>query len=181
MVEYKGFAFETVMSSQKSIDHLKLARENGFSTYTFYVTTNDPEINVARVQKRAREQDGHSIDPDTIRSRHARSLEFLPEAVLNSDISKIIDTTSFENIRQIDFGIEQSALDRMNGLKIFLQEGRFPQRAIDVVLSKIAKIPTDRSILSSPLSECGREVGRAGAEVVAAKTIGGNDLMESRE
>ncbi len=130
IAEHGGFAFETVMSSPKSIDHLVMAKKAGFETTTFYITTSNSQINVYRVSERAR-QGGHSIDPDTIVKRHASSLSLLPKAVLVSDSTHIMDTTNFENIRTLELRKDMSPLERMAKLQGFLEKGKFPKEVVD--------------------------------------------------
>lgn len=58
--------FETVMSSPDKIEFLHKARQAGFRTYLYYVATQDPEINIARVNHRVR-TGGHPVPQDRIR------------------------------------------------------------------------------------------------------------------
>lgn len=130
IAEQGGFAFETVMSSSKSIDHLKMAKKEGLETTTFYITTSDPKINVQRVSERAK-SGGHSIEPDTITKRHGNSLQLLPEAVLISDTAHIVDTTDFDNIRSLELGKDLTPSEKIQKLQTFLEEGKFPESAIE--------------------------------------------------
>jgi predicted ABC-type ATPase len=47
-----SFSFETVMSSPDKVDLLEKASRAGYRTYLYYIATDDPAINVARVKAR---------------------------------------------------------------------------------------------------------------------------------
>ncbi len=51
----------------------------GYKVYLYFVSTESPEINIARVASR-KAQGGHDVPPELIRNRYYRSLEFLYEA-----------------------------------------------------------------------------------------------------
>lgn len=44
-----SFSFETVMSHQSKINFLNAANKQGYKTYLYFVSTNNPEINYQRV------------------------------------------------------------------------------------------------------------------------------------
>lgn len=54
------FSYETVLSHYSKIDFLKKAKNNGWSIYLYFVSTNDVEINCARVLDRI-SKGGHSV------------------------------------------------------------------------------------------------------------------------
>jgi predicted ABC-type ATPase len=88
-----SFTFETVMSSHSKVAFFQRAQQEGYRTYLYFVATEDPDINVARVQNRVREG-GHSVPEDKIRTRYVRSLDFLFEAVSYADRAYIFDNSS---------------------------------------------------------------------------------------
>jgi predicted ABC-type ATPase len=92
LAEKASFTFETVMSSPDKIDFLHKAQRAGYRTYLYFVATEDPDINVARVQARV-EMGGHPVAEDKIRSRYVRTLELLPEAVAYADRAYIFDNS----------------------------------------------------------------------------------------
>lgn len=87
-----SFTFETVMSSPDKIDFLHKTQEAGYRTYLYFVATEDPDINVARVQARV-EMGGHPVAEDKIRERYGRSLRLLPEALMYADRAYIFDNS----------------------------------------------------------------------------------------
>ena len=72
----KSFTFETVMSSPDKVELLRKARENGYRTYLYYVATEDPEINISRIDYRV-SLGGHSVPRDKILSSIKRSSRFI--------------------------------------------------------------------------------------------------------
>jgi predicted ABC-type ATPase len=87
-----SFTFETVMSERGKVDLLAEARGVGFRTYLYYVATEDPEINIARVALRVA-QGGHDVPKDKIIGRYHRSLALLGEAVRRTDRAYFFDTS----------------------------------------------------------------------------------------
>jgi predicted ABC-type ATPase len=102
-----SFTFETVMSSPDKVAFLQKAQQAGYRTYLYFVATEDPEINVARVQYRV-QTGGHAVAEDKIRSRYIRSLELLPEALAYADRAYIFDNSDAERvwIAEVTNGIE---------------------------------------------------------------------------
>lgn len=102
-----SFTFETVMSSPDKVEFLRKAQQAGYRTYLYFVATEDPEINVARVQYRV-ETGGHPVAEDKIRSRYARSLKLLPRAASYADRAYIFDNSGSDRvwIAEVTDGIE---------------------------------------------------------------------------
>ena len=85
------------MSHRSKVDFLKLAQESGFRTYLYYVATEDPEINVSRVETRVAEG-GHDVGREKIVDRYYRSLDLLADAVEHSNRAYIFDNSSDEKV-----------------------------------------------------------------------------------
>lgn len=108
-----SFTFETVMSSRDKVDFLKKAQEAGYRTYLYFIATQDPIVNISRVNNRVK-LGGHSVPEDKIVSRYYRSLELLSEAVKYSTRAYIFDNSSQEkswiaqinNAREFEFKSE---------------------------------------------------------------------------
>ncbi len=77
--EKKRFSFETVFSHTSKLDIMQEAKARGYKVYLYFVSTETPEINKARVLSR-KAQGGHDVPPDKIESRYERSLDLLYEA-----------------------------------------------------------------------------------------------------
>lgn len=87
-----SFTFETVMSDRSKIELLEQAREKGYRVYVYYIATDDPEINVSRVEARYR-GGGHGVAPTKIRERYKRSLDLLVDAIRLSHRAFIFDNS----------------------------------------------------------------------------------------
>ncbi|MDI9319684.1 MAG: zeta toxin family protein [Phycisphaerales bacterium] len=69
----ESIIFETVFSSQEKIDFLLRAKETGYFIRLFFIGTNHPSINAARVTKRVLEG-GHDVPIPKIIDRYAKSI-----------------------------------------------------------------------------------------------------------
>jgi predicted ABC-type ATPase len=76
----KKFSFETVFSHDSKIDIMREAKELGYKVYFYFVSTEDPEINVHRIKDVRVPGGGHDVDETKIRSRYYRSLERMYKA-----------------------------------------------------------------------------------------------------
>ena len=90
--EHKYFTFETVLSTDRNLNLLQLAKEEGYFIRAIYVLTADPNINVARVTSRV-STGGHGVPEDKIKSRYTKALALIPQLVEISDIVHIYDNT----------------------------------------------------------------------------------------
>ena len=86
------FTFETVMSARDKVNFLCDAQAAGYRTYLYYVATDDPLINVARVRRRV-SGGGHAVPEDKIVSRYDRSLANLAGAVRCTNRAYIFDNS----------------------------------------------------------------------------------------
>lgn len=89
----KSFTFETVLSTERNLNLLKQAKEQGYFIRCIYVLTADVNINVMRVKSREA-IGGHGVPEDKIRTRYYRALKLIPELVAVCDIMHIYDNTS---------------------------------------------------------------------------------------
>jgi predicted ABC-type ATPase len=87
-----SFSFETVMSSPDKVALLETAQGLGYRTYLYYIATDDPAINVSRVQARVR-LGGHDVPKDKIISRYERSLDLLLPAIRHTSRAFIFDNS----------------------------------------------------------------------------------------
>ena len=92
-----SFTFETVMSHSSKIEFLKKAKSLGYKIYLYYVATEDPEINVSRVNVRV-ELNGHPVSPEKIINRYFKSLHLLMSAVKISDQAYLWDNSQAKAI-----------------------------------------------------------------------------------
>lgn len=64
----------------------------GYRTYLYFIATEDPEINIARVKSRV-QLGGHDVPVDKIVSRYARSLDLLLPAIRQSNRAYLFDNS----------------------------------------------------------------------------------------
>jgi len=90
----KDFIFETVLSTPRNLEFLKLAKSTdpNINITTVYVVTNNSDINVERVKQRVLEG-GHNVPEDKIRSRYDRCFKILPDVIEVSDTALIYDNS----------------------------------------------------------------------------------------
>jgi len=87
-----SFSFETVMSSIDKVQLLEMAQKLGYRTYLYYIATEDPAINLARVKARV-SLGGHDVPENKIISRYGRSLDLLLEAVKRTNRAYLFDNS----------------------------------------------------------------------------------------
>lgn len=95
--EKKSFTFETVMSSSDKIQFLSDAQKKGYRTYLYYIATDDPGINISRIQYRVK-MGGHAVTEDKIVKRYQSSIELLREAIKFTNRAYIFDNSTQEYI-----------------------------------------------------------------------------------
>ena len=90
--EHRDFCFETVLSTDRNLNLLKRASQDGFFIRCDYVLTADPQINVARGASRV-SAGGHDVPIDKIISRYDRALDLVKELVPVCDVCHIYDNS----------------------------------------------------------------------------------------
>lgn len=71
--DHKDFIFETVLSSEGKVDFLRRAKEEGYFIRMFFICTQNPTINAARIAKRVMEG-GHDVPIQKIISRYEKAI-----------------------------------------------------------------------------------------------------------
>ena len=89
----KSFTFETVMSTDRNLNLLKKAKEQGYFIRCIYVLTADVNINIFRVESREA-VGGHGVPEDKIRLRYKKALNLIPQLVKVCDVMHIYDNSS---------------------------------------------------------------------------------------
>lgn len=89
----KSFVLESVASHPSHIDFLLKAKLSAYSIATFFVTTENPDINVERVKNRVK-NGGHDVPEDKIRSRYAKTMDALINYIDVSDCILVIDNST---------------------------------------------------------------------------------------
>lgn len=100
--EQRDFVFETVFSSDEKLEFLRKAHEAGFFIRFFFVCTESPEINVARITKRFLEG-GHEVPISKIISRYYKSLLNALKAISFVDRAYIYDNSIEDHLPRLLF------------------------------------------------------------------------------
>ena len=124
----ESFTFETVMSSPDKVSLLDDARANGFRTYLYYIATDDPEINISRVQNRVN-LGGHSVPREKIVARYERSLGLLLAAIRRTDRAYLFDNSGNQPVWLAEV---------IAGTELKLKTDLIPQWLIRSILDKLA-------------------------------------------
>ena len=74
LAKRESFVFETVMSADDKIDFILRAKEAGFFIRLFFISTQSPKINAARIADRVM-QGGHDVPISKVISRYYKSIE----------------------------------------------------------------------------------------------------------
>ncbi len=91
------FSFETVFSHESKIDIIRKAKEQGYKVYLYFVSTEDPWINVYRVKVVRVGELGHDVDEDKIVNRYYRSMDQMYEAAQHCYQAYFFDNSSNGN------------------------------------------------------------------------------------
>lgn len=95
----KKCSVETVFSHVSKVKFMKKVNELGYKVYLYFVTTADPEINVARVTARVA-AGGHNVPEDRIRDRYIKSLDLMYAAAQEAYQAYFFDNSHQQNNRQ---------------------------------------------------------------------------------
>lgn len=95
LAQRKSFSFESVMSHPSRINELQRLKQANYTVLLTFITTNNPQKNVARVAQRVRDQTttGHDVPTQKIIDRYERTIQLLPKAVDIADASYIYDNS----------------------------------------------------------------------------------------
>lgn len=87
------FTFETVLSSDYSMNILREAKKSGYFIKCVFVLTSDPDLNVLRIKSRVA-LGGHDVERETVRKRFYKSLANIKELLSLCDILHVYDNTN---------------------------------------------------------------------------------------
>lgn len=89
----ESFIMETVFSHESKLDLMKKARALGYNVYFYFVSTDDPEVNVNRVKIRVK-NGGHNVPEEKMIDRYYKSLNLLNDAIKLSYRSYLWDNSN---------------------------------------------------------------------------------------
>ena len=87
----RSFGTESTFSGRPGVELMRRVINEGYVVHGVYVGTNNPELNIQRVNYRVEERIGHWVEPSLIPERHKYSL---------SNLRKLFD--QFEELELID-------------------------------------------------------------------------------
>lgn len=88
----RSFSFETVMSHPSKVAYFARAREAGYRTYLYYIATDEPRLNTARVHQRV-VSGGHDVPQQKVLERYDRSLRLAHEAMAHAYRAFLFDNS----------------------------------------------------------------------------------------
>ena len=88
----ESLAFETVLSSADKLDFIRRAKQAGFFVRLFFVGTDHPSINAARIAHRVMEG-GHDVPIVKIISRYGKSMTNAAKVATMADRSYFYDNS----------------------------------------------------------------------------------------
>jgi predicted ABC-type ATPase len=108
-----SFSFESVMSHSSKKEIFETAAQNNYDCYLYYVTTESPIINIARVKDRVA-KGGHHVDEEKIISRYHNSLALLHQLIPFTKRTVLYDnsSTTYRMFAIIEDGIFVSFYDQ---------------------------------------------------------------------
>lgn len=89
----QSYSFETVMSHISKLEEIQEAKNQGYATYFYFICTDDPEVNIARVENRVK-KGGHNVTTSKINERYEKTLVNLFSAINICDKSFIFDNSN---------------------------------------------------------------------------------------
>jgi len=88
----QNMLIESVFSAPEKLDFIRRAREAGFFIRFFFIGTDSPEINAARVARRVL-HGGHEVPIAKIISRYSKSIANASAALLSADRGYVYDNS----------------------------------------------------------------------------------------
>ena len=113
------FGMESTYSGRPGPAMVARARDEGYRIEGIYLGTQNPEINIARIEWRVLASTGHEVNPSRIPTRWKFSLSNLRKTAASFDLLEIFDNST-----------EDAEFRRpMLNLQVELERGRVTQRA----------------------------------------------------
>lgn len=105
----KSMAVETVLSAPDKIAFMEKCKSAGYFVRLFFVGTDNPTINAARVARRVMEG-GHEVPIPKIISRYSKSMSNCIEAISIADRAYIYDNSVDDQSPKIMFRVSNGTL-----------------------------------------------------------------------
>ncbi|OAQ42392.1 hypothetical protein A5893_01645 [Pedobacter psychrophilus] len=91
-----SFSFETVFSHPSKLNLIRMAKDNGYKIYIYFIGTNSPIINQERIDDRVK-KGGHPVSRTKISDRYFRTMDLLYEMIMIADEAYLWDNSKLEH------------------------------------------------------------------------------------
>lgn len=137
--ERKSIAFETVFSAPDKLEFVRRAHEAGYYTRLFFVSTNCPSINAARITKRYL-QGGHEVPISKIVNRYYKSIQQCVDIIPYLDRLDAFDNSQNgkEWVRLFKYGPDSNLIR-------YLDEADLPDWAIPIYQETVLWLDLQRN------------------------------------
>jgi len=98
---------ESNLAESRNYDWIGIMKRNDYETVLFYLSTDDVEINIARVGRRVAEG-GHNIPEAIIRTRYSQSHSYLKTKLAVFKEAYLIDNTT--DVFKVDAKLESGKI-----------------------------------------------------------------------
>jgi len=111
LINRKSLLFETVLSAPDKLEFISNAKDAGYFIRLFFVGTNHPSINAARIALRVLEG-GHDVPISKIVGRYYRSIANCLEAAKFVDRLYVYDNSIDDAFPQLLFRATEGVIER---------------------------------------------------------------------
>jgi predicted ABC-type ATPase len=146
LTEGRTFAFETVGSHPSRYKFMRQAHHRGYDVELFFISTENPEINVLRVAHRVMEG-GHEVPRDKIISRWHRTMNMLPEYLQSCDSAQVVDNSLQRQRNLITVAYRRATIHPA------FFEVRWPIPVLDSVLASLHMPPEELIAAKNKMAE----------------------------
>lgn len=117
----KTFSFETVMSHRSKVEFLSIAKAAAYTTYLYFIATEDSSININRVENRVK-KGGHDVPVDKIEDRYHKSLSLLLPALRAADRAYVLDNSRQSNYIIMEKAYDSQAIFHTNNIPVWFSQ-----------------------------------------------------------
>ena len=112
LTDRKSFVFETVMSAMDKVDFIARAKKCGYFIRLFFISTESPKINAARIADRVM-QGGHDVPITKIVSRYYKSIQNCKAVSSIVDRLYVYDNSADGEEAKIQFRLVNGVIGKM--------------------------------------------------------------------
>lgn len=112
LTDRKSFVFETVMYAMDKVDFIARAKKCGYFIRLFFISTESPKINAARIADRVM-QGGHDVPITKIVSRYYKSIQNCKAVSFIVDRLYVYDNSADGEEAKIQFRLVNGVIGKM--------------------------------------------------------------------